>query len=124
KAFYGRSRVDLPDADLAKWYARSMYYHGVYFGNTDIPPGCFGTSIEGFAGAVCTEYDLVLDQMALLYTGHFAESGRTAAWLARVLPRAERYAAEGIAMHSTSLEYSGGAKYSTLMGYDGTLCIQ
>ena len=44
---------DCPTEDLAMWYARSMYYLGVFFGNTDIPPGCNAASVESFAGAIC-----------------------------------------------------------------------
>ncbi len=122
-AFYGRSAVSLPDRTLATWYARSMYYHGVYFGNTDIPPGCNSTSTESFAGAICPEYDLVLSQMALVYTNHFDESRRVVDWINRALPRAEQYAKEGLTLHNVSVKYSGGAKYSSLMGYDGSILL-
>ncbi|MCX6873360.1 MAG: hypothetical protein NTW21_06060 [Verrucomicrobia bacterium] len=121
KDFHARSAVSLPDRDLATWYARSMYYLGVFFGNTDVPPGCNGTSIESFAGAVCPEYDLVLDQRALLYGNHFDEARRVVGWLERTLPRAERYAKEGLTLQKTSVKYSGGAKYGTIMSYDGTI---
>ena len=119
--FYAQSEVCLPDRELADWYARSTYYLGVFFGRTDVPPGCNGTSIESFAGTVCPEYDLVLDQMALLYGNHFEEAGRVVDWLGRALPRAERYAKEGLTLHKVSVKYSGGAKYGTIMGYDGTI---
>jgi hypothetical protein len=121
KAFYARSEVCLPDRELATWFARSTYYLGVFFGRTDVPPGCNGTSIESFAGAVCPEYDLVLDQMALLYGNHFDEARRVVDWLGRALPRAERYAKEGLTLHKISLNYTGGAKFGPLMGYDGSI---
>jgi hypothetical protein len=120
QAFYAQSAVNVPDRDLAVWYARSTYYLGVFFGNSEVPPGCNGTSVESFAGAVCPEYDLVLDQQALLYGNHFAEARRVVDWLGRVLPRTERYAKEGLSLHKTSVTYSGGAKFGPLMGYDGT----
>ena len=123
QAFYAQSAVSLPDRDLAVWYARSTYYLGVFFGNSEVPPGCNGTSVESFAGAVCPEYDLVLDQQALLYGNHFAEARRVVDWLGRVLPRTERYAKEGLTLHKTSVTYSGGAKFGPLMGYDGTILI-
>ena len=123
QAFYARSAVSVPDRELAVWYARSTYYLGVFFGNTEVPPGCNGTSVESFAGAVCPEYDLVLDQMALLYGNHFAEARRVVDWLGRALPRAERYAKEGLTLHKTSVTYSGGAKFGPLMGYDGTILV-
>ncbi len=123
KAFYARSEVRLPERDLARWFARSTYYLGVYFGNTDVPPGCNGTSVESFAGAICPEYDMVLNQMALLYGNHFDEARRVAGWLGRALPRAERYALEGLSLHKISTKYSGGAKFGPLMGYDGTILI-
>ena len=121
RAFYARSAVDLPDGDLATWYARSTYYLGVFFGRTEVPPGCNGTSVELFAGAICPEYDLVLDQQALLYGNHFDEARRVVDWLGRVLPRAERYATEGLTLHKISTQYTNGAKFGPLMGYDGTI---
>ena len=123
KEYYERSAVSLPDPDLQKWFARSTYYMGVFFGNTDVPPGCNGTSIESFAGAICPEYDLVLNQMALLYGNHFKEARRVVGWLERVLPRAEKYATEGLTLHQTSVKYSKGAKFGPLMGYDGTILL-
>ncbi len=123
KEYLNRSAVSLPDPDLQKWFARSTYYMGVFFGNTDVPPGCNGTSIESFAGAICPEYDLVLNQMALLYGNHFKEARRVVGWLERVLPRAERYAKEGLTLHQTSVKYAGGAKFGPLMGYDGTILL-
>lgn len=123
KEYYERSAVSLPDPDLQKWFARSTYYMGVFFGNTDVPPGCNGTSIESFAGAICPEYDLVLNQMALLYGNHFKEARRVVGWLERVLPRAEKYAKEGITLHQGSAKYAGGAKFGPLMGYDGTILL-
>lgn len=121
KSFYARSAVKLPDHDLAIWYARSTYYLGIFFGNTDVPPGCNGTSAESFAGAVCPEYDLVLNQLALLYGNHFDEARRVVDWLGRTLPRTERYAKEGLTLHKVSTKYTGGAKFGPLMGYDGTI---
>ena len=123
KDYYERSAVSLPDPDLQKWFARSTYYMGVFFGNTDVPPGCNGTSIESFAGAICPEYDLILNQLALLYGNHFNEARRVVGWLERVLPRAEKYAREGLTLHQTSVKYSKGAKFGPLMGYDGTILI-
>ncbi len=121
--FHDRSSVRLPDTNLAMWYARSMYYLGVYFGNTDIPPGCNAASVESFAGAICPEFDLPFSHFALLYTNHLDEARGITGWLARALPRAEKYATEGLTLHKTTVKYSRGAKYSTLMGYDGTVTI-
>jgi len=121
-AFYARSAVALPDPDLATWYARSLWYLGVFFGNTDVPPGCNGTSLESFAGAVCPEYDLVLDQMALLSTNHLAEARRVADWAGRTLPRAWA-AREGLTLHDVAVRYPRGAKYGPLLGYDGTSLV-
>ena len=123
KEYYERSAVSLPDPDLQKWFARSTYYMGVFFGNTDVPPGCNGTSIESFAGAICPEYDLVLNHLALLYGNHFKEARRVVGWLERVLPRAEKYAREGLTLHQTSVKYSKGAKFGPLIGYDGTILL-
>jgi hypothetical protein len=123
KDFYERSAVSLPDPDMQKWFARSTYYLGVFFGNTDVPPGCNGTSIESFAGAICPEYDLPLDQMALLYGNHFNEARRVVGWLERALPKARKNAEEGITLHQTSVKYKGGAKFGPLMGYDGSIVV-
>ena len=121
-AFYSQSAVAIPDPELSAWYVRSLWYLGVFFGNTDVPPGCNGTSLESFAGAVCPEYDLVLDQMALLSSNHFAEARRVADWAGRTLPRA-RAAREDLTLHDVSVRYSRGAKYGPLLGYDGTVLV-
>jgi len=123
RQFHDKSSVRLPDQNLAIWYARSMYYQGVFFGNTDIPPGCNAASVESFAGAICPEFDLPFSHFALLYTNHLDEARGITSWLARVLPRAEKYATEGLTLHNTTVKYSGGARYSTLMGYDGTVTV-
>ena len=86
KRFHDRSSVRLPDRDLATWYARSMYYLGVFFGNTDIPPGCNAASVESFAGAICPEFDLPFSHFALLSTNHLDEARGIMSWLARALP--------------------------------------
>ncbi len=122
KDFFERSAVVLPDAGLATWYARSLWYLGVFFGNTDVPPGCNGTSLESFAGAVCPEYDLVLDQMALLSTNHFAEARRVADWAGQTLPQAWA-TREGLALHDVKVRYDRGAKYGPLLGHDGTVLV-
>jgi len=64
---------------------------------------------------------MVLNQMALLYGNHFDEARRVVDWLGCALPRAERYAKEGLTLHKVSVKYSGGAKFGPLMGYDGTI---
>lgn len=122
RAFYSRSAVLLPDPDLVTWYARSLWYLGVFFGNTAVPPGCNGTSLESFAGAICPEYDLVLDQMALLASNHLAEARHVADWAGRTLPRAWA-AREGLTLHDVSVRYPRGAKYGPLVGYDGTSLV-
>jgi len=122
QTFFSQSAVALPDPELATWYARSIWYLGVFFGNTDVPPGCNGTSLESFAGAVCPEYDLVLDQMALLASNHFAEARRVVDWAGRTLPQAWA-AREGLKLHDVSVRYPRGAKYGPLLGYDGTALV-
>ena len=74
REFLGKSRVSVPDDTVSQLYAQSLFYHGVYFGNTAIPPGCFGTDIYGFFGAVCPEYDLNFSSFAMAYTGHLDET--------------------------------------------------
>ena len=120
RAFYSASRVALPDEALMLWYARSLYYHGVYFGNTDIPPGCFSTNPAGFLGTVCPEFDLPFSQHALLYSNHLDEARRVAEWLGAILPKA-RANALGTTLHKTTVTYSVGALYGWLVGYDGTI---
>lgn len=122
RAFYATSAVVLPDRDLATWYARSLWYLGVFFGTTDVPPGCNGTSLESFAGAICPEYDLVIDQRALLYANHVAEARRVCDWAGRTLPEA-RTARAGLTLHEISVRYDRGAKYGPLLGHDGTVLV-
>ena len=122
QAFFSKSAVVLPDRQLATWYARSIWYLGVFFGKTDVPPGCNGTSLESFAGAICPEYDLVIDQKALLYANHFDEARRVVDWAGRTLPRAW-VAREGLRLHDISVRYDRGAKYGPLLGYDGTTLL-
>ena len=122
RAFFATSSVVLPDRDLATWYARSNWYLGVFFGNTDVPPGCNGTSLESFAGAICPEYDLVIDQRALLYANHLDEARRVCDWAARTLPQA-RTARESLTLHDVSVRYGRGAKYGPLLGHDGTVLV-
>jgi len=122
RAFYARSEVDLPDALVARWYARSVYLHGVYFGTTDVPPGCNGTG-PLFSGAVCPEFDLPFSQFALLATNRFAEARRVARWIVSILPRAERYAREGLTLHRERVQYASGAVIGPLVGRDGAIVV-
>ncbi|MBU6222076.1 MAG: hypothetical protein KGR24_04920 [Planctomycetes bacterium] len=122
RAFFAMSSVVLPDRDLATWYARSIWYLGVFFGNTDVPPGCNGTSLESFAGAICPEYDLVIDQRALLYSNHGTEARHVCDWAGGTLPQA-RTAREGLTLHEVSVRYDRGAKYGPLLGHDGTVLV-
>ncbi|HOK35901.1 MAG TPA: T9SS type A sorting domain-containing protein [Paludibacteraceae bacterium] len=122
--YFSRSKISVPDENVLKLYVQSLFYEGVYFGNTKIPPGCNGTDIESFAGAICPEYDLVFSQLALLYSGHIAEAKNIAEWTYNVLPRAKANAVNGITHHNVTRKYDSGAIYTTLMGYDGTLCVQ
>jgi hypothetical protein len=121
--YLNRSKISVPDETVAKLYAQSLYYHGVYFGESAIPPGCNSTDIESFAGAVCPEYDLVFSQLALAYTGHLDEAKNIADWTYSVLPKTKLYATQGVTQHNVSKLYSGGAKYTTLMGFDGAQLI-
>lgn len=122
--FFGRSSISIPDESVAKLYAQSLYYHGVYFGETSIPPGCNSTDIESFGGAVCTEYDLTFSQLAMVYTDHIDEAKNVADWLYEILPKARENATKGLKHHDVQKKYATGAKYTTLMGYDGALCVQ
>lgn len=120
EAFYARSTVDLPEKDLAIWYARSLYYHGVYFGNTRIPPGMYGTSPAIYWGSIWPEFDLVYSHVAMLYTNRFDEARNIVDWLYGTLPKA-RENALGANLYDTYVQYSGGAKYGWAVGYDGTI---
>jgi len=123
-AYYQRSSVNIPDEQLMKLYVQSLYYHGIYFGKTAIPPGCFGTDIFGFFGGVCPEYDLAFSSFALAYTNHVEETRNIAKWVCDVLPKCKEQATQGVRHHNVFRKYDKGAIYTTIMGYDGTLTIQ
>lgn len=123
RGYWSASALDLPDEELLRWWIRSLYYHAAWFGESDVPPGCFGVNPIGFSGAVCPEYDLTFSQMALLYAGHLPEARRIAGWVERTLPRARRNATEGLTLHGTSVRYARGAKYGSLAGWDGTVLV-
>jgi hypothetical protein len=118
--YWGRHQVDLPNTEetLAKWYARSLYYHGVYFGNTDIPTGLWGTSPSPGGGAICPEYDLVFSQLAMLYTNHVAESANIVDWVKATLPQAEKNALS-TTLYNISTSHAWGAQFGLWVGYDG-----
>lgn len=122
--FLNVSKISVPDEKVSKLYAQSLYYHGIYFGNSTIPPGCFGTDIYGFFGAVCPEYDLNFSSFALAYTGHISETKNIADWVYSVLPKCKEQATQGVWHHDVFRKYNSGAIYTTLMGYDGTITIQ
>jgi hypothetical protein len=122
--FLNVSKVSVPDEKVMKLYTQSLYYHGIYFGNGNIPPGCFGTDIYGFFGAVCPEYDLPFSSYAMAYTGRLNETKNIADWVYAVLPKAKEQAVNGVQHHNVFRKYNEGAIYTTLMGYDGTMTIQ
>ena len=124
KDYLNVSKISVPDEKVSKLYAQSLYYHGIYFGNSAIPPGCFGTDIYGFFGAVCPEYDLTFSSFAMAYTGHINETKNIADWVYSVLPKCKEHAKNGVRHHDVFRQYNGGAIYTTLMGYDGALTIQ
>jgi hypothetical protein len=117
--YLNMSKISVPDDKVSKLFAQSLYYHGIYFGNSAIPPGCFGTDTYGFFGAVCPEYDLTFSSFALAYTGHINETKNIAKWVSSVLPKCKENAVNGITSHSVFRKYDSGAIYTTLMGYDG-----
>ena len=118
------SKVSVPDDDVMKLYAQSLFYHGIYFGNGTIPPGCFGTDVYGFFGGVCPEYDLSFSSFAMAYTGHIDETKNIADWVYSVLPKCKSQAVNGVQHHDVFRQYDDGAIYTTIMGYDGTITIQ
>ena len=122
--FLNVSKISVPDEKVSKLYAQSLYYHGVYFGNSSIPPGTFGTDIYGFFGAVCPEYDLAFSSFAMAYTGHIKETKNIADWVYSVLPKCKEQAKNGVWHHDVFRKYNDGAIYTTLMGYDGALTFQ
>lgn len=124
KGYYNVSKISVPDANISKLYAQSLFYHGIYFGNTSIPPGCFGTDSYGFFGGVCPEYDLAFSSFAMAYTGHINETKNIADWVYSVLPKCKEQAKNGVKHHDVFRKYDQGAIYTTIMGYDGTITIQ
>ena len=123
-AYWAQHEVDLPTSEdiLAKWYARSLYYHGVYFGNTDIPPGIWGTSAFPGGGAICPEFDLPFSQLAMLYTNHIAESAKIVDWIKSTLSQAERNAM-GTTLYNVSVHHNWGALFGWWVGYDGKYIV-
>ncbi len=122
--YYQRSAIAVPDEELMRLYVQSLYYHGVYFGKTSIPPGCFGTDIYGFFGGVCPEYDLAFSSFAMAYTNHLEETKNIARWVCDVLPKCKEQATKGVRHHDVFRQYDEGAIYTTIMGYDGVITIQ
>ncbi|MBC7328561.1 hypothetical protein H5T87_10705 [bacterium] len=123
KRFYERSIILLPDWALMKWYLRSLYYHGVFFGNASIPPGMWGTNPAGYAGgAIILEYDLVFSALALIYSNHFEEARRIVDWLWKILPRA-RENARYTKLHESVSTHTRGAKYGWSSDWDGHITI-
>jgi regulation of enolase protein 1 (concanavalin A-like superfamily) len=110
--FFARSQLDIPDLGMAKWYVRSLYYHGVAFGNAKVPPGAYATHPGGFNGSVLPEFDLVYSHFGLLYTNHTDVSATQTDWYEDNLANAEYWASQ--------LGYpAGSAKYGWLMGWNG-----
>jgi hypothetical protein len=118
-----RSTINLPasESDLEKWYVRSMYYHGVFYGKAKIPTGLWGYP-AGPAQAICPQYDLIYSQLAMLYSNHTAESGNIVDWIIDTLPQARlnRTDSQG----ACSISHTRGAKYGPWVGYTGDLNIQ
>jgi hypothetical protein len=123
-SFWNQHQVNLPNSEnvLAKWYVRSLYYHGVFFGNTDIPTGLWGTSPFPGGGAVCPEFDLPFSQLAMLYTNHVAESANIVKWIKNTLPQAKKNALSS-SLYNVSISHAWGAKYGWWVGYDGKFII-
>ena len=122
--FWAASEINLPSSasDLAGWFTRSLYYHGVYFGNTEIPPGLWGTSPAPGGGNICPEFDLVFSDLALLYSNHTSESGNIVNWIRQTLPQAQRNATS-TKIYDFTINHSWGAMYGWWVGYDGKFLI-
>lgn len=90
--------------------------HGKWAGTAVQEPG--GMVVVANRPKSCTA---TLPQRALLYGNHFDEARRVVGWLERTLPCAERYAKGGLTLQKTSVKYSGGANYGTMMSYDRTI---
>ncbi|MDR3626316.1 MAG: T9SS type A sorting domain-containing protein [Ignavibacteriaceae bacterium] len=124
KNYWAQHQVDLPASEnvLARWYALSLYYHGVFFGNSHIPPGLWGTSAFPGGGAVCPEFDLPYSQLAMIYTNHVAESGNIVDWIRNTLPQAKKNALSST-LYNVTISHNWGAKYGWWVGYDGKYII-
>lgn len=117
--FWNKSQVLIPVNGLEQWYIRSLYYNGVIFGNSHVPPGCFGPRHEGYSGCVCPEYDLILSHYALLLSNHSDVAASIADWIERVLTRTKQVARE-----IENGYFKRGAKYGWLMSYDGSITTE
>jgi hypothetical protein len=122
--FWEQHQVNLPSSEtvLSKWYSRSLYYHGVFFGKTHIPPGLWGTSAFPGGGAVCPEFDLTFSQLAMLYTRHIDESANIVDWIKATLPQAQKNARSST-LYNVTIQHDWGAKYGWWVGYDGKYII-
>lgn len=123
KDIYSRSQISIPDLGMGIWYLRSLYYMAVSMYNTRVPVGCYGSNPDGFFGDVCFEFDIMFQQLAMLYLNQTELSKTTTNWVESIKGRARELASTGYSdRYGNSLPelIEDGYLITWLMGYDGT----
>lgn len=111
--FWARSKVNLPDPKLMKWYRRSLYYLAAMSANSPIPPGPMGPWPGRWGGRVFG-HDTTYMHAALLVSNHPDISGQFVNWYLGNLERARSIAQQ---------EYrSPGARYGWEQNRRGMEC--
>ncbi|MBR2968309.1 MAG: hypothetical protein IKC36_00530, partial [Clostridia bacterium] len=123
KDVYSRSQISIPDKGMAIWYARSLFYMVVSMYDTRVPVGCYGSNPDGFFGNVCFEFDIMFQQLSMLYLNQTELSGSTVDWILSIKEKANELASEGYTdRYGNTLPelIDNGYLFAWLMGWDGS----
>ncbi|MBP5308025.1 MAG: hypothetical protein J6Z34_02700 [Clostridia bacterium] len=120
---YSRSQISIPDKGMGVWYVRSLFYNVVSMYGARVPVGCYGSNPDGFFGNVCFEFDIMFQQLAMLYLNQTELSGSTVDWIKNIKEKANEFAANGYTdRYGNTLPelIDNGYLFAWLMGYDGS----